>query len=80
MRIALAGTGAFGIKHLDGLAQLSHLEYVREAGSEGIELVMWLIMRGALGAEVEELYRFYHVPGSNTAVGHIVLRSVDTPV
>jgi protocatechuate 4,5-dioxygenase beta chain len=40
---------------------------------------MWLIMRGALGAEAEELYRFYHVPGSNTAVGHLVLRSAETP-
>jgi protocatechuate 4,5-dioxygenase beta chain len=57
-----------------GLARLPHITYVREAGSEGIELVMQLIMRGALGPEVEELYRFYHVPGSNTAVGHIVLR------
>jgi protocatechuate 4,5-dioxygenase, beta chain len=57
-----------------GLAQLPHVTYVREAGSEGIELVMQLIMRGALGPEAEELYRFYHVPGSNTAVGHIVLR------
>jgi protocatechuate 4,5-dioxygenase beta chain len=57
-----------------GLAQVPHIEYVREAGSEGIELVMQLIMRGALGPEVEELYRFYHVPGSNTAVGHMVLR------
>ena len=56
------------------LAQTKHLEYVREAGAEGIELVMWLIMRGALGPEAEELYRFYHVPGSNTAVGHLVLR------
>ena len=53
---------------------MPHLEYVREAGSEGIELVMQLIMHGAMGAKVEELYRFYHVPGSNTAVGHIVLR------
>jgi protocatechuate 4,5-dioxygenase beta chain len=35
---------------------------------------MWLIMRAALGDKVEELYRFYHVPASNTAVGHIVLR------
>ena len=61
------------------LAQVKHLEYVREAGAEGIELVMWLIMRGALGPEAEELYRFYHVPGSNTAVGHLVLRSVETP-
>ena len=57
-----------------GLAQLTHITYVREAGSEGIELVMQLIMRGAMGPQVQELYRFYHVPGSNTAVGHIVLR------
>jgi protocatechuate 4,5-dioxygenase beta chain len=50
-----------------------HIEYLREAGSEGIELVMWLIMRGALGDKVKELHRHYHVPASNTAVGHIVL-------
>jgi protocatechuate 4,5-dioxygenase beta chain len=67
------------IKDPDGLAELKHLEYVREAGAEGIELVMWLIMRGALGREAQELYRFYHVPGSNTAVGHLVLQSVQTP-
>ena len=29
-------------------AAIPHLEYVRETGSEGIEMVMWLIMRGAL--------------------------------
>jgi protocatechuate 4,5-dioxygenase, beta chain len=58
----------------EGLALVPHIEYLREAGSEGIELVMWLVMRGALGRDVEELYRFYHVPGSNTAVGHMVLR------
>jgi protocatechuate 4,5-dioxygenase beta chain len=62
----------------DGLALMPHIEYLREAGSEGIELVMWLIMRGALGRDVEEIYRFYHVPGSNTAVGHIVLRPSDS--
>ena len=27
---------------------MPHIEYVREAGSEGIELVMWLIARGAM--------------------------------
>jgi protocatechuate 4,5-dioxygenase, beta chain len=58
-----------------GLAELSHLEYVREAGTEGIELVMWLIMRGALSEQVRRLHRFYHVPASNTAVGHLVLES-----
>jgi protocatechuate 4,5-dioxygenase beta chain len=57
----------------DGLRALAHEDYVREAGSEGIELVMWLIMRRALGARARELRRFYHVPASNTAVGHIVL-------
>ena len=49
------------------------LEFLREAGSEGIEMIMWLIMRGALGDKVEELHRFYHVPASNTAVGHLIL-------
>ncbi len=57
-----------------GLADKQHLEYLRYAGSEGIELVMWLVMRGALGPDAVELHRFYHVPASNTAVGHIVLK------
>ena len=59
----------------EGLAKLPHLDYVREAGSEGIELVMWLIMRGALDADAREVYRFYHVPASNTAVGHLILEN-----
>jgi protocatechuate 4,5-dioxygenase beta chain len=57
------------------LVKLPHVEYVREAGSEGIELVMWLIMRGALADNAREVYRFYHVPASNTAVGHIILEN-----
>ncbi len=61
-----------------GLAEMPHIEYVREAGSEGIELVMWLIARGAMadaagGPPPRVLHRFYHVPASNTAVGHLVL-------
>jgi protocatechuate 4,5-dioxygenase beta chain len=58
------------------LAAISHLEYVRETGSEGIEMVMWLIMRGALNDRVKEVHRHYHVPASNTAVGHIILENV----
>ena len=71
---------AFDIDFLDrlstdpaGLAEIPHVDYLREAGSEGIELVMWLIMRGALGEHVRELYRHYHVPASNTAAGLIIL-------
>jgi protocatechuate 4,5-dioxygenase beta chain len=48
---------------------------MREAGAEGIEMVMWLIMRGALADKVDEVYRFYTVPASNTAVGHIILEN-----
>jgi protocatechuate 4,5-dioxygenase beta chain len=62
----------------DDLRKIPHIEYLRETGSEGIELVMWLIMRGALGDAVELLHRFYHVPASNTAVGHLVLKSLAT--
>lgn len=57
------------------LRQIKALEYLRETGSEGIEMVMWLVMRGALSADVRELHRHYHVPASNTAVGHIVLEN-----
>ena len=62
------------------LAQVPHIEYVREAGSEGIELVMWLIARGAMadvagGAKPRVAHRFYHVPASNTAVGHLILEN-----
>jgi len=56
-------------------SQITHLEYMREAGSEGIELVMWHVMRGALNEKVEEVHRHYHVPASNTAVGHVILEN-----
>lgn len=58
-------------------SQISHLEYMREAGSEGIEMVMWHVMRGALDEKVTEVHRHYHVPASNTAVGHIILENHD---
>ena len=53
----------------------SHTEYLREAGSEGIEMIMWFTMRGALDDQVNEIYRFYHVPASNTAYGLLVLEN-----
>lgn len=60
----------------DALRHIPHIEYLRETGSEGIEMVMWLIMRGALGKSTRSLHRHYHVPASNTAVGHIILEPV----
>ncbi|MFT3996015.1 MAG: class III extradiol dioxygenase subunit beta [Asticcacaulis sp.] len=59
----------------EACADIPHVEYIREAGSEGIELIMWLIMRGALDADIDVKHRFYHVPASNTAVGHLVIEN-----
>jgi protocatechuate 4,5-dioxygenase beta chain len=64
----------------DGLSRMPHIDYVREAGSEGIELVMWLVARGAMsdlagGPAPSVKHRFYHVPASNTAVGHLILEN-----
>jgi len=73
---------AFDQSFLDGmvddpvrLTQISHTQYMRESGSEGIEMVMWLAMRGALGEHVREAFRYYHVPTSNTAAGLLCLDS-----
>ncbi|MGI9378380.1 MAG: class III extradiol dioxygenase subunit beta [Methyloligellaceae bacterium] len=60
---------------VDRLLKIDHLEYMRDSGSEGIELIMWLIMRGALDDNVTEIYRHYHVPASNTAAGLIILEN-----
>jgi len=64
----------------DDLSKMPHIDYVREAGSEGIELVMWLIARGAMadvagGKPPKVAHRFFHVPASNTAVGHLILEN-----
>lgn len=66
----------FDVNYLNNLSQdndknrnRSHLEYIKEAGSEGIELVMWQIMRGAMDDKIEEKFRKYHVASSNTAFG-----------
>jgi hypothetical protein len=71
---------------LDGLvadpedvARIGHTEYLREAGAEGIELVMWLVMRGALDREVKEVYRATHVPTSNTHNGLLLLENPPVP-
>jgi protocatechuate 4,5-dioxygenase beta chain len=57
------------------LVNLTHVDYIRDAGAEGIELIVWLIMRGALNDNVKEICRHYHVPASNTAAGLIVLEN-----
>lgn len=56
----------------DALVSLSHEELMREAGAEGVELIMWLTMRGALGDDVVEVHRNYYAP-MTTGMGLITL-------
>jgi protocatechuate 4,5-dioxygenase beta chain len=67
----------FDIKFMDSLAkhprwatQYSIEELVELTGTQGVELVMWLATRAAMGdGPVQELHRHYHIPISNTAAG-----------
>jgi protocatechuate 4,5-dioxygenase beta chain len=48
-------------------------EIVELTGSQGVEIVNWLAMRGALSDRVVEIHRNYHIPISNTAAAVQVL-------
>ncbi|MEJ2030478.1 MAG: class III extradiol dioxygenase family protein, partial [Maritimibacter sp.] len=57
----------------DELTKVNRLDLVKEAGAQGTELLMWMMMRGALGDDVTEIQRNYHIPISNTAAGTLLL-------
>lgn len=51
----------------------SNTDIMEKAGTEGIEVIMWLVMRGALGENVNVLHKHYHAPISNTGAGVLLL-------
>jgi protocatechuate 4,5-dioxygenase beta chain len=53
----------------------SNAEIMRIAGTEGIETIMWLVMRGALQDTVKVVHKHYHAPISNTGAGVLVLEN-----
>jgi len=55
------------------LADLTNAEYIHLAGSEGAELVMWLVMRGIMSTDVDEVLSGYHVPVSSTGAGVVAM-------
>ncbi len=66
----------FDLRFMDSLitdptwaTQFDTYQLVEQAGTQGIELLMWLATRGALGASVRKLHSNYHIPISNTASG-----------
>jgi protocatechuate 4,5-dioxygenase beta chain len=59
----------------DRLAAMSREDYIATFGSEGAELIMWLVMRGAMDPEVVVRHRHYYVPASMTGAGMIVMEN-----
>ncbi|MBP2326962.1 protocatechuate 4,5-dioxygenase beta chain [Kibdelosporangium banguiense] len=60
------------------LAALTREDYIRQAGTEGIELIMWLVMRGALSENIRRIHDTYHVPASNTAAALALFEDLGT--
>ncbi|MBY6153621.1 protocatechuate 3,4-dioxygenase [Vannielia litorea] len=61
------------VSNPEELTKISRMELVEKAGAQGTEFLMWMMMRGALGDEVTEITRNYHIPISNTAAGTLLL-------
>jgi protocatechuate 4,5-dioxygenase beta chain len=59
----------------DALTRQSALDIVEQAGSQGVELLNWIAARGALGEDVHEVSRNYHIPISNTAAATLLLET-----
>jgi protocatechuate 4,5-dioxygenase, beta chain len=57
------------------ILKINQHDLVALAGSQGVELMNWVAMRGALTGEVRELHRNYHIPISNTASAIMLLEN-----
>ena len=44
------------------LARMRHAEYVELGGAEGVEVIMWLAMRGALSDRIRKVHQNYYLP------------------
>ncbi len=60
------------------LAGMTHAEYATLGGLEGAEVIMWLVMRGALAAQVKCLHRSYYLP-SMTGIATAIYEPLDQP-
>ncbi len=62
------------------LSEMTIADYVRLGGMEGAEVIMWLIMRGALSANVRKVHQSYYLP-TMTGLATLVLEdeSIDPP-
>ena len=63
------------------LAEMTQAEFATLGGLEGAEVIMYLIMRGALSSSVRKVHSSYYLP-SMTGIGTLVLENeaIATPV
>ena len=61
----------------EALTRYSTHDLIRLAGAQGVELLMWLTMRGALTGGIRTIHSSYHVPISNTASAILALENTD---
>ena len=59
----------------EALTRYSIPDLVEQAGSQGVELLNWIVMRGALTGHVTKLHSNYHIPISNTASAVLMLEN-----
>ncbi|HTT01807.1 MAG TPA: class III extradiol dioxygenase family protein [Steroidobacteraceae bacterium] len=57
----------------EALTRYSNAELVEHAGTQGVELLMWIAARGAIAGRACAVHSNYHIPVSNTAAGLLVL-------
>lgn len=63
-------------KDPDALTRMTHADYARLGGLEGAEIIMWLIMRGAMGASLRRLHQSYYLP-SMTGIATALYENAD---
>jgi protocatechuate 4,5-dioxygenase beta chain len=59
----------------EALAKYSIDEIIKLAGTQGAEIINWLIPRAALTGTVSKVHSNYHIPISNTAAGVLLLEN-----
>jgi gallate dioxygenase len=67
-------------KDPEKLTGITIAEYAEKGGMEGSEVIMWLVMRGALAPKVKKLHQAYYLP-SMTPIATVIFEDdgVETP-
>jgi protocatechuate 4,5-dioxygenase, beta chain len=61
------------VNNPEALTAFTNTELVEQAGTQGVEILMWIAARGALPGGARKVHSNYHIPISNTAAGLLLL-------